>query len=117
MKNEPTIKDNKTGASLPIGGTGFSPHLFWDVDQRNIDPVRHEKLLVQRVLEFGKWEDWVALQKLYGLEKIAAVATSLRNLEPKALHFIANMVHKPLSSFRCYFSKPSMPTHSRFYSD
>lgn len=108
--------EEKTGSKTDVAAV-FSPHIFWDVDAGTIDPQLHEAFLVQRVLEYGKWEDWLALRKLYTIKRITVTAATLRNLEPKALHFIATIGNKPLSNFRCYISKPSMPAHNRFYSD
>ena len=48
----------------------FSPHLFWDVDSEKFDLEKHAVQMIQKVLEFGKIEDWELLKLYYGLEKI-----------------------------------------------
>lgn len=32
----------------------FRQTLFWDVDPKNIDPQKHAKYIIERILEFGK---------------------------------------------------------------
>lgn len=83
----------------------FSSHLFWDVAREKIDAVRNKKFLVQRVLEYRLMEDLQNLKQLYGVDQIAEIAATFRSLEPKALHFIATIGKKPLSSFRVYTTK------------
>jgi len=31
----------------------FRPELFWDVDPKTIDPQKHAKYIIERVLDFG----------------------------------------------------------------
>jgi hypothetical protein len=44
----------------------LSPTLFWDVDQILIDASNNGRWLVERVLEWGNWEDWLVIRGLYG---------------------------------------------------
>ncbi|MCY0879724.1 MAG: nucleotidyl transferase AbiEii/AbiGii toxin family protein [Firmicutes bacterium] len=39
---------------------------FWDVNPDTLDPERHRVWIVHRILQFGSWEDWQALFRLYG---------------------------------------------------
>ncbi len=40
----------------------FSKHLFWDVDLTDFDFEKHNKFLAQRVIEYGKMNDWNLLK-------------------------------------------------------
>lgn len=88
----------------------FSPNLFWDADYAQIDLELHAPYIVQRVLEYGQYEDWQLIQTFYGLETITTIAKGLRTLEPKALAFIATISHTPIEQFRCYTFRQSNPT-------
>ena len=44
---------------------GFSDYIFWDVDRSSIDPVANAPYIVQRVLEYGQYEDWKHLLLLW----------------------------------------------------
>ena len=40
----------------------FRPELFWDVDPKTIDPQKHAKYIIERVLDLGGLEEmrWLA---------------------------------------------------------
>ena len=40
----------------------FSPHLFWDLD--DFDFEKHQKFFAQRVIEYGKMNDWILLKNI-----------------------------------------------------
>lgn len=89
----------------------FSANLFWDVDPEELDIGRHMKYVVARVLEFGTFEDWLLLYRRLTLPAIIEIAQSIRSLDTKAIVFLSSIGHVPRESFRCYTSKPSIPTH------
>lgn len=43
---------------------------FWDVDPNTLDPSQHALWIINRVLQFGQWDEWVTLFRLYGPERI-----------------------------------------------
>ena len=93
---------------------GFSDYIFWDVDRYSIDPTVNAPFIVQRVLEYGQYEDWKHLVDYYGLESIVNTAKQLRTLESKALSFISTVSRTPIEQFRCYNTRQSIPQHSNF---
>jgi hypothetical protein len=48
----------------------FSQHLFWDVDLNGFDLNKYKSFFIQRVLEYGKLNDWNLIKDLYGMEAI-----------------------------------------------
>jgi hypothetical protein len=66
----------------------LSDSLFWDVDKASVDPGRNARWLVERVLERGRWEDWLVLRSLYGKERLSELSPTLR-LDEKTAHFLA----------------------------
>jgi len=93
---------------------GFSDYIFWDVERASIDPSANAPFLVQRVLEYGQYEDWKHLLSYYGLDSIVNIAKQLRTLEAKALSFISTVSRTPVEQFRCYNTRQSIPQHSNF---
>ncbi len=89
----------------------FSPHLFWDVERRELDWVRHRRFIVQRVLEHGFIEDWRLLREVCSLETVVSTAQELRSLDSKALAFVSCLGQVPEDSFRCSSFKQSLPKH------
>lgn len=93
----------------------FSKNLFWDANIDELDLIKHEAYIINRVLDFGKWNDWIFIRdEIYGLEKIKQVALTLRSLERKSLSFIATVSQTPESNFRCYTQIQSNQTHWYF---
>ena len=80
----------------------FSPHLFWDVDSEKFDLEKHAVQMIQKVLEFGKIEDWELLKLYYGLEKIKNVSLNLRSLDAVTLSFVATIFKIDKKEFRLY---------------
>ncbi len=92
----------------------FSKHLFWDVDRNTLDFEKYKSYIVKQVLEYGLIEDWVLIQKYYGIEQITEVSKSFRELDKKALSFISFLSKTPLEEFRCYTYQQSIPPHWNF---
>ena len=65
----------------------LSPELFWDVSQKEVDPEIHERWLIERVLQRGRWEDWLILKTQYDKSRLRDLIPQLR-LDPKAANFL-----------------------------
>ena len=59
----------------------FSKHLFWNVDLEKFDLDKHKVQMIQKVLEYGRINDWNLLKQYYGLEEIKNVSLNLRSLD------------------------------------
>ncbi len=89
----------------PITIDDFSKHLFWDVDLSDFDFEKHEKFFAQRVIEYGKMEDWNLLKVLYGLNKIKDLALQFRTLDAVSLSFLSTIFKIDKKEFRYYKHK------------
>jgi hypothetical protein len=89
----------------PITIDDFSQHLFWDVDLEGFDFEKHDRFFAQRVIEYGKMEDWNLLKKLFGLERIKELALQFRTLDAVSLSYLAAIFKIDKSEFRCYKHK------------
>ncbi|WP_084662091.1 DUF6922 domain-containing protein [Sulfobacillus thermosulfidooxidans] len=38
---------------------------FWDVNPTTLDPQRHAAWIIARILQFGTWDEWLALFRCY----------------------------------------------------
>jgi hypothetical protein len=92
----------------------FSKYLFWDTDPAGLDMEKHKKYIVERVLDYGSWGDWLLIRDYYGLDRLKEIALGLRSLERKSLSFIATMTHTPENQFRCYEMLQSKNLHWYF---
>ena len=53
----------------------MSDVLFWDVDKSQTDMEKYPAFIIQRVLEYGDWQDWKLILSYYGLNRIVDVCT------------------------------------------
>jgi len=51
----------------------FRQSLFWDVDPKIIDPKKHARYIIERILEFGRPEEVKWLFQTYSKNKIKKV--------------------------------------------
>ncbi len=65
----------------------LSPELFWDVDRTQVQADIHTRWLIERVLERGRWEDWILIREKLGKETIRKQAPTLR-LDVKTKNFL-----------------------------
>jgi hypothetical protein len=92
----------------------FSPHLFWDVDRSKLDFEANAETIIKSVLEYGLMNDWKVIYRHYGLKRIAETVMKLKDLDPRALSFIAALIGLPKERFRCYTTKRLTPPHWNF---
>jgi len=97
-----------------INISSFSSHLFWDTDKNNLELEKHKAYIIKQVLEYGLMDDWKILKRIYGLKTITETAKNFRELDKKALSFIAAVSNEPIDSFRCYTYQQSIPEHWNF---
>ena len=57
--------------------------LFWDVDPKTIDPKKHARYIVERVLEFGKDNEVRWLWTHYSRQFIRDVLEKSRVIRPR----------------------------------
>ncbi|MBI5470476.1 hypothetical protein HY968_04145 [Candidatus Kaiserbacteria bacterium] len=51
----------------------FRPALFWDTDPKTIDPEKHERYIIERILALGRGEEVRWMFGRYPRRKIAEV--------------------------------------------
>lgn len=56
----------------------FRPELFWDVDPKTIDPKKHARYVIERILDFGNDREARWLYQSYPHSLIYDVATHSR---------------------------------------
>jgi len=80
----------------------FSKNLFWDIRVDELDIDEYPRFVLKRVLEYGKWEDWVQIRAYYPMELIKQEAMQMRTLFPQALRYIATYTNTKKEDYRCY---------------
>lgn len=88
----------------------LSPVVFWDMDREQVGMETCPPQIIQRVLEYGTWEDWKIIRSYYGLDRIVEYCKGMRTLDPIALSYICCISNTKEEEYRCYHFRQSNPT-------
>jgi hypothetical protein len=88
----------------------FSENLFWDVDENELDMEQHKEFIIERVLDYGRWEDWTQIRSYYSMQTIKDAAMNARTLFPKTLSYIALYTDTNKEDYRCFKFAQLHPT-------
>ncbi len=90
--------------------TRLSPSLFWDMDISGASMDTCPQQVVQRVLEYGKLDDWRLIRNYYGLERIVELCKQMRTLDMVCLSYICLLSGTSKEEYRCYHTTRLNPT-------
>lgn len=85
----------------------LSTHLFWDTPIENVDPAEHCGFIVERVMRYGRIEDWRMILRWYGVDGLKDVVVGLRDLDNVGISFLCLMLDLENEDFRCYRERQS----------
>ena len=90
------------------------PSLLWefDLDQFNWQSMRN--VVVQRVLERGRMDDYYAMLNLYGWEGVRDALRAIPYMNRKDMNFACFVFNLKKEELRCYTMRPSHPLHGNF---
>ncbi len=86
----------------------LSKTLFWDTDISQIDYEKNARHIIERVLLRGTLDDWFAIKKYYGVERIRQEVVKIRYLDKVTLNFCSKYFKIPKNQFKCYNTEPSI---------
>ena len=91
------------------GGHKLNLSLFWEDDTTDFDPVRYPRLVVSRIVSFGRLEDWYAGFDLFnGIQGFAQIAKEqVTDLQEKDFQFMCNALGLKKEETACYRSRQS----------
>lgn len=90
----------------------LSNKAFWDVDKENLHPENNAAFIIERVFEYGKWEDMQAVTHYYGKDNVKAVLLKSAFLYPDTINFISTIFNIRKEEMACYTSIPYHPNAS-----
>lgn len=59
------------------------PSLFWDVDPKTVDPKKHARYIIERILEFGRDDEVKWMWHTYSTSLVHDVVKKSRVLRPQ----------------------------------
>ncbi len=91
-------------ASLNLSRTAF-----WDVDMKSLDYETNARFVIEKVMNYGLWDDIVEVLRYYGHERVKAEVTQAVYLKKKTLSFCCTIFDLTPDQFRCYRRQQSNP--------
>lgn len=85
----------------------LSDRMFWDTSTSNIHWFEHRHFIVQRVMRYGRLEDWRLIKQWYGPDILREIVVSLNNLDAISVAFLSLVLNIDKKAFRCYTEKQS----------
>ncbi len=89
----------------------LTPAIFWDTVISNLSITHHAGFIIQRVCQYGSWNDWLLIKMQFGIEKIQSELLAARHLDLKTLNYFSILFNLPKEKFRCYTFPLSAPEH------
>jgi len=88
--------------------------LLWEYSIDKIDYNLMKVLIVQRVIERGRTEDFYAILNRFGLEGVKEIIKKIPYLSEKDLSFVCTIFDLKKEDLKCFSKKPSQ--HQRWIS-
>lgn len=85
--------------------------LLWEYDLDRFDWQAMRMLVVQRVVERGRMDDFYAILNLYGLEAVKEAIRQISYLNPKDLSFVCSVFELRKEELKCYTKQQSAVQH------
>jgi hypothetical protein len=83
-------------------------HLLWDMDLKRFDMQKGRTIVVERVIERGKMEDFYTLFKMYGgVDKVRDIVKEVYHLSPRNIAFACMVFDLKKEELRCYVRRRS----------
>ncbi|MCJ8210115.1 hypothetical protein MUY27_10375 [Mucilaginibacter sp. RS28] len=87
----------------------LSKQAFWDVDMDKIDYEKHARFVVEKVIDRGSFEDFIAIKTFYGNERIKHEIVNANWIGDKEIYFCCAIFNLKPTDFKCYIKKQLNP--------
>jgi len=88
---------------------GISRKAFWDVRFDEIDYDKYSLHVMEKVFNYGTWNDQIAIMKFYGLNRVKEEIINAGYLRQPVLSFLCTILHLQKTDFKCYNKMQSHP--------
>ncbi len=90
-------------------GLDISKIAFWDIDFEQLDEQKNSTFIIQRIIEYGLFEEIISVIRFYGKKRVANEIVSANWLSNKTIAFCCVLFHLKPENFKCYIKKQSNP--------
>ncbi len=84
---------------------------FWDVNFEEIDFEKNALFVMEKVFNYGLWNDQIAIIKYYGKDRIATEIVQGAYFKKKVLSFLCLIFDLHPADFKCYTRRQSHLQH------
>lgn len=81
--------------------------VFWDVKYDDLDFEKDRFYIIEKVMNYGVWSDFLALLKFYGEDTIKKEIVKSSYLKKDVLNFICVYFNLKPNQFKCYNRRQS----------
>lgn len=89
----------------------FRPSLLWDYDMSAFDWQAMRNVVVQRVLERGRKDDYYAALNMYGIDGVREALRNVPYMNAKDMNFACHAFNLKKEDLKCYKLKQSRLQH------
>jgi hypothetical protein len=105
--NDPKAEIDMKKAIKP----NISKRVFWDVDFESLDYDKDRLFIIDKVMNYGLWDDFVATVRYYGKEVIRKEIVKSPYLKKDVLNFLCFYLSLQPSDFECYTRRQLQEPH------
>ena len=87
----------------------ISKKAFWDISFNELDFEMSSLFVMEKVFNYGDWNDQVAIMKYYGLPRISREIINANYLRKPVLSFLCAILQLQKTDFTCYNRMQSNP--------
>lgn len=89
----------------------ISKRVFWDINFESLDYEKDRLFIIDKVMNYGLWDDFVAIVKYYGKEVIGKEIVKSPYLKKDVLNFLCFYLGLQPSDFECYTRRQLQEPH------
>lgn len=89
----------------------ISRRIFWDVDYDALDYDKDRFFIIDKVMNYGLWQDFLEVMKYYGKEVVKEEIVRSPYLKKDVLNFLCFYLGLKPSQFECYKRRQSQEPH------
>lgn len=87
----------------------LSKQAFWDVDMDKIDYEKKAGYVIEKIIDWGTFEDFIQLRRFYGDRKIRKEIVNAKWLGDKEIYFCCAIFNLEPKDFKCFIKKQLNP--------
>lgn len=80
----------------------ISKKAFWDISFDELDFEKSSLYVMEKVFNYGSWDDQVAIMKYYSLPRIQQEIIQSSYLRKPVLSFLCTILQLQKTDFKCY---------------